>query len=229
MDIDGCDLPEDRVYDLDAEVWAKSDGRAVTVGLMASLVARTGKVHSVTYRPIEGTARRGQSVATIEAPRLTFPVRLPVGGTIVERNAELRRRPKLLNDAPYGAGWIVRLSPSDPAEVDRNLAPAAAIAPALGERIRRLRIRCYPAYPDAELYEIGAECRAVLARLDEELARRAPGEVVLLLTDDPTSPIEMVRWSDRSGHRVLHHRVEQTIHHFLVQREGARPPSEEKA
>ena len=40
------------------------------------------------------------------------------------------------------------------------------------------------------------------------------------MTDDPTSPIEMVRWSDQTGYPVLAHRAEGNLHHFLVLKHG---------
>jgi glycine cleavage system H protein len=221
MEVAGCPVPEDRLYDPEEEVWLKlsEDGHSARVGLVAWLSSFAGRFQTVTYRPVEGVIERGRSVATVESIRYTGPVRLPVTGTILERNDALRTSPKLLNNSPYDEGWVVRIALRDPSEPDRTMQRASQVAGPLAERIARLRIHCYPAVPDSELVEIGAECQAVLVRLSEEIERRAPGEVVLLVTDDPTAPIEMVRWEDRSGHRVIHHRREGTLHHFLVRRE----------
>ncbi|HYK92887.1 MAG TPA: hypothetical protein VEY07_02450 [Thermoplasmata archaeon] len=223
MEVDGCELPEDRLYDLENDTWLKlEDGGRATVGLTQSIASFAGRFQSVSFRPVTGALARGRSIATIESVRFTGAVRIPVEGTVVERNTALVDRPKLLNDAPYGDGWVARIELSTPSEVGRTLESAGAIQGRLAQRIQQLRIRCLPAAPDVELYEIGSECSAVLARLSEEVGRRAPGEVVLLVTDDPTSPIEMVRWSDRTGHPVLAHRVDGPLHQFLVRR-GADP------
>ena len=221
MDVEGCALPEDRRYDLENDVWLKfaEDGRSAEVGVLATLAAFAGRFQAVTYRPVDGPVARGRSVATVESIRYTGAVRLPVDATILERNTALVDRPKLLNDAPYDRGWVVRVEPINPGDVPRFLMDADGVREALAQRIRELHIRCYPASPDVELYEIGAECSAILARLDEELGRRAADEVVLLVTDDPTSPIELVRWSDRTGHAVLAHRAEANLHHFLIRKE----------
>lgn len=213
-------MPEDRLYELDSEVWLRRDpsGSTASIGILATLGAFVGRFTSVTFRPGDGPLPRGRSVATLESVRSVGPLRLPVDGTVVERNLGLLERPKLLNDDPYDAGWVVRLSIPPMPWPPPGLAPAAAIAGPLAERIHRLRIRCFPAVPDSEMYEIGAECQAILVRLDEEIARRSPGEVVHLVTDDPTAPIEMVRWTDRTGHVVIDHRREETLHHFLVRK-----------
>lgn len=222
MDVEGCALPEDRLYDLEQDVWFRwePDGSTARVGILGSLASFAGRFTAVTYRPVDGPIAPGRSVATIESVRFTGAVRLPVAARIVERNAALPARPKLLNDAPFAEGWVVRVAPTDPSSVVARLAPADQVRDGLKEKIAALRIRCYPAAPDVELYEIGAECSAILARLDEEIARISPGDVVLLVTDDPTSPLELVRWSDRTGHALLAHRVEDRLQHFLIRREA---------
>lgn len=222
MDVEGCALPEDRLYDLEHDVWFRweTDGATGTLGILGSLASFAGRFSAVTYRPVDGAIARGRSVATIESVRLTGAVRLPVDARVVARNPDLPARPKLLNDAPFDAGWVARIAPVDPGEVARRLGTADRVETELKAKIAALRIRCYPAAPDVELYEIGAECSAILARLDDEIARIAPGDVVLLVTDDPTSPLELVRWSDRTGHALLAHRVEDRLQHFLIRREA---------
>jgi len=226
MEVVDCPLPEDRLYDLENDVWWSADPAegTATVVVLGTLSAFAGPFHALTFRPIEGAVDRGRSVATIESTRFTGAVRMPVDVTLVARNEEVVRRPRLLNDAPYGNGWVVRVRPRRPDDPARLLETAGAIAARLEERIRRQRIRCWPATPDLELYEIGVECSAVLTKLNEELAARPPGDAVLLVTDDPTSPIEMIRWSDQTGHALLAHRREGALHQFLVRKEAEPKP-----
>ena len=220
MDVLGCALPEDRLYDLEQEVWWQDDdaGGTARVGLLATVGAFAGPLRELSFRPVTGPLTRGRSVATVESTRYTGAVRLPVDAEVVERNPAVRERPRLINDRPYADGWIVRVRPVRATDPISLLAPAPVIRAGLEEVIRSRRVHCWPLTPETELVEVGVECTAVLARLDEEVARRAPGEALLLVTDDPTSPIEMVRWSDRSGQAVLAHRTEGSLHQFLVQR-----------
>jgi glycine cleavage system H protein len=222
VEIAGCALPEDRLYDLENDVWWADDpeGGTARVGVLGTLAAFAGPFHTFTFRPVTGTIDRGRSVATAESVRYTGAVRLPVEAVLVERNEALVRRPRLLNDAPYGEGWVVRARAVRPDDPVRLLETASAISLRLEERIRVQRIRCWPLTPELEMFEVGIECSAVLTRLNEELARRVAGDAVLLVTDDPTSPIEMVRWSDQTGHAVLAYRREGTLHHFLVRKEA---------
>jgi glycine cleavage system H protein len=233
MEVDGCRLPEDRLYDLELDVWwAEGPGAPGTarVGVLAPLAAFAGPFRSVAFRPVEGVVGHGRSVATLESVRFTGAVRLPLDATVLERNEALVARPRLLNDAPYDDGWVVRVR-AVRAEDAGRLETAGAIAERLRERIVAQHIRCWPQTPELELYEIGLECSAVLTKLNEELVAQRAGEAVLLVTDDPTSPIEMVRWSDQTGHTLLAHRVEGPIHHFLVRKEAhpvPRPRSRER-
>ena len=68
------------------------------------------------------------------------------------------------------------------------------------------------------MIEIGTECAAVLTKLNDLLVRIEPGEVVHIVSDDPTAPIEMVRWSDQTGQPVIETRREGNLYHFLVRK-----------
>jgi glycine cleavage system H protein len=222
VEIGGCPIPEDRLYDLENDVWYLREGAdgLARVGLLGPLVWFAGPFRTVTFRPPTGTVARGRSVATVESVRYTGAVRLPVDAVVVDRNPAIVDRPRLLNDAPYDEGWVVRIRPADDGANPPGLETADTIAARLAERIRAQRIRCWPQTPDLELYEIGIECSAVLTMLNEELRGRPAGEAILLVTDDPTSPIEMERWSDQTGHRLLAHRREGDLHQFLVRKEA---------
>lgn len=222
MEIAGCPLPEDRLYDLENDVWwsPTPNESVATVGVLGTLAAFAGPFTSIAFRPADGVVGRGRSVATVESVRYTGAVRLPVASTVLDRNRAIVDRPRLLNDAPYAEGWVVRVRAADPDEPARLLESASAIATRLEARILRQRIRCWPVTPDLELFEIGLECSAVLTMLNDELAVRSAGTAVLLVTDDPLSPIEMVRWSDQTGHALLAHRAEGNLHQFLVRKES---------
>jgi len=127
-------------------------------------------------------------------------------------------RPRLVTDALYGDGWIARLRPTNLVADREALGTADAVRDRLSDQIRALHVRCFAAFPDHDLIEIGTECAAVLTKLDDLIGRIEPGEVVHLVSDDPTAPIEMVRWSDRANQPVLETRKEGTLYHFLVRK-----------
>lgn len=109
----GCNLPEDLYYLVEKHVWARRDGDVVTVGLtdVAQHLAKT--FVSVTLKAAGKTVAKGKSLATAESSKWVGPVPNPIAGEIVEVNDAVARRPALLNEDPYGEGWIARVRPTD--------------------------------------------------------------------------------------------------------------------
>src|SRR2546427_2614134 len=154
-------------------------------------------------------------------------IRPPVEGMRMRLTTAVLAKPRTLTDASYDSGWFARLQPTNFQEDGRSLRSAKDAHDGLTKQIATLRVRCFAAFPDHEMFEIGIECSAVLAKLNELLTRIDVGGVVHLVTDDPTSPIEMVRWSDQTGQPVIDQRKEGNLFHFLVRkvsdRTGADP------
>ncbi len=162
---------------------------------------------------------RGSSLGTLETLKFVGPIPSPISGTISAVNDELAKRPKLLNDAPYQEGWIVRLKPLNIQEERGLLSRATDAEQILKGKIAEFHARCFKAFPDHEMYEIGTECSAVLVRLNELLSTATIGDVVHLVTDDPTSYVEMVRWTDQTRHDLVDWRKEGNLFHFIVRKE----------
>lgn len=112
--INGCNLPEDLYYLTEKHVWVRPEGGGlVSIGINDVAQHLAGNVLSLTAKKVGRTVPKGQSVATIESAKWVGPVPTPVSGEIVEVNEALRQSPRTLNQDPYGAGWIVKLKPSD--------------------------------------------------------------------------------------------------------------------
>jgi glycine cleavage system H lipoate-binding protein/TusA-related sulfurtransferase len=208
------------LYDLEGNTWITTDENGVvTVGVTSLLSGIAGKFTSARLQPAGSRIERGRSLGTLESLKFVGPIRAPISGIVSRVNGDVVRRPKLLNDAPYAEGWIVKLKPSSLESERAYLSRAADEAETLKKRIVEFHARCFKAFPDHEMYEIGTECSAVLARLNELLATTPVGDVVHLVTDDPTSYVEMVRWTDQTGHKLLDWRQEENLFHFIVRRE----------
>lgn len=157
-------------------------------------------------------------MGTLESLKFVGPIRSPASGLISAVNGDIIKRPKLLNDAPYTDGWIVRLKPSSLKSEKALLSGASGATETFRRRIAEFHARCFKAFPDHEMVEIGMECSAVLVRLNELLATVPIGDVVHLVTDDPTSYVEMVRWTDQTGHELVDWRQEGNLFHFIVRK-----------
>lgn len=109
-----CDLPEDLYYDVESNIWARpeADG-TVTVGMTSYGCSLAGPLVSFLAKPVGKEVKPGKSCATVESGKWVGPVKAPVGGEIVAVNDAVVDNPGLINEAPYGDGWLLRLKPSN--------------------------------------------------------------------------------------------------------------------
>lgn len=146
------------------------------------------------------------------------PIPSPLSGVITNVNDLIASRPRVVNDSPYDAGWIVRLQPDNLQPEKRELSKLGDIAPLLRQRISEYHVRCFKAVPDYDMVEVGVECGAVLTRLNELIATMPVGTVVHIVSDDPTAYVEIVAWSDRMGQELVEWRRDDHLYHFLVRK-----------
>lgn len=107
----GCDIPEDLYYEVEKHVWARPEEDLVVVGLSQVAVHLAHTIISVSMRGPGKVIRRGRSLATVESGKWVGPVPSPVEGEVVAVNDELVGHPQLLNEDPYGVGWVARVRP----------------------------------------------------------------------------------------------------------------------
>lgn len=110
----GCDFPEDLYYNVENNVWARreSDGTA-TIGLTAYAASLAGQIVSYTPKKVGKDVKKDKSCATVESGKWVGPAKVPVAGEVVETNGALASKPGLINEDPYGAGWLIKIKPVD--------------------------------------------------------------------------------------------------------------------
>ena len=219
MEIDHCVFPDDLLYDLENNTWLRiEENGEVTVGVTSVLPAIAGKLTLARLKSAEVAIQRGQSLGTLESLKFVGPVPSPVSGILLKTNGLIVDRPKIINDSPYQEGWIASLKPSHLALERILLSKSTESKALLVKKIAEFHVRCFKAFPDHEMSEIGAECSAVLIRLNDLLATISVGEVVHLVSDDQTAYVEMVAWSERTGQNLLDWRQEGNLFHFIVKK-----------
>jgi len=109
---EGFDFPDDLYYNEDL-IWLKKENGKVRIGMATFGVDLAGKIKFVRLRPAGKEIAAGRSIGTMESGKWTGPVKAPVSGTITEVNEGLKDNPALLNDDPYGKGWIAIIEPSN--------------------------------------------------------------------------------------------------------------------
>jgi len=112
--------PEDLRYTSEHE-WARREGEAVRVGITHFAQDSLGDIVYVDI-PGPGTAvNAGQPFGEVESTKSVSDLFSPVTGEIVERNGALEEAPELVNQDPYGKGWMIVITPSQPAQLDTLL------------------------------------------------------------------------------------------------------------
>jgi glycine cleavage system H protein len=219
LEIDHCVFPDDLLYDLETNTWLRvEENGEVTVGVTSLLPGIAGKLTQARLKPAGVEIQRGQSLGTLESQKFVGPIPSPVSGTLLNANAVVIDRPRIVNDSPYEEGWVARLKPSKLALERILLSRSGESKILLAQKIEEFHVRCFKAFPDHEMSEIGSECSAVLVRLNDLLATIPLGEVVHLVSDDPTAYVEMVVWSERTGQTLVDWRKEGSLFHFIIKK-----------
>ncbi len=98
----------------DGHIWLKKlDDGKVKVGFDDFGQKLAGKILFVRTVPVGKERPKGKSLGTIETGKYVGALRCPVTGTIVEINPAIKENPGLINDDPYGKGWIAIIDPNN--------------------------------------------------------------------------------------------------------------------
>ena len=101
--------------------WAAREGDFVRVGITAHAVAQLGDVTLVELPAVGTRLQAAAHFGDIESVKAVSELFAPISGEVVEVNGALEKKPELVNEAPYGAGWMLLVRPADPGELERLL------------------------------------------------------------------------------------------------------------
>ncbi len=119
------EFPDDLRYTKDHE-WVRDEGGGrVRIGITDFAQDALGDVVYVDVPDVGIEIAAHQAFSEVESTKSVSDVFAPVAGSVVERNAMLDEHPELVNDAPYGEGWIVVIQMADPAALEGLLDAAA--------------------------------------------------------------------------------------------------------
>ena len=123
-------IPAQLKYTTDHE-WVRIEGDMAFIGITDYAQGELGEIVYVDV-PTEGeTVAAGEVFGSIEAVKTVADLLMPVEGEVVELNAALEDQPELVNNDPYGEGWIIKVKMADPAKAEA-LMDAAAYNSVLG-------------------------------------------------------------------------------------------------
>ncbi len=97
--------------------WVRVEGNKATIGITDYAQQQLGDIVYVELPEIDTEIDADSELSEIESTKATSPLVSPVSGTVVEVNEDLADTPEIINEDPYGNGWLVVLEITDPAEL----------------------------------------------------------------------------------------------------------------
>ena len=109
--------PEDFKYHKE-HTWVKQSGKKATIGITEYAQDALGDIVYIDMPEVEAVVEANTEMSEIESTKATSAVISPVSGTIIEVNEKLADSPEIMNEDPYGKGWIAIIEMDDPSELD---------------------------------------------------------------------------------------------------------------
>ena len=123
-------VPDDLKYTEEHE-WIRVEGDEIVVGVTDFAQGELGDVVFIELETEGEELSRGDTFGTIEAVKTVSDLYMPVDGKVVKVNPALEDTPELVNSEPFGGGWMIRIKPSDPSQLD-DLIPADQYSTLIG-------------------------------------------------------------------------------------------------
>jgi glycine cleavage system H protein len=112
------EFPQDVRYTAEHE-WARLEQGTVTVGITSYATDQLGDVVFVELPTVGRQLEASKPFGVVEAVKTVSDLYAPIAGTVTEINAALTENPALVNEAPFGDGWMIRIKPNDPADLQK--------------------------------------------------------------------------------------------------------------
>jgi len=115
-------VPKDLKYTGEHE-WVRVEGDVVTIGISDYAQQALGDITYVELPEVGAKLQPGEDFAVVESAKAASDIFAPVGGTVTEVNAALEESPELINQDPYGEGWLCRLTDVRAEQLEPLLSP----------------------------------------------------------------------------------------------------------
>lgn len=115
-------VPQDLKYTKEHE-WVRMEGEKAVVGITSYAQEQLGDVVYVELPKMGQEVFQIKPFGVVESVKAASDLFSPLSGKVVGTNPELGQHPELVNQDPYGRGWMIKIQPSDPKEMDSLLGP----------------------------------------------------------------------------------------------------------
>lgn len=116
-------FPENLKYSKDHE-WIRVEGQTAFIGITDFAQSELGEIVYVDVNTEGETLDKNEIFGSIEAVKTVSDLFIPVAAEVLEVNADLEDNPELVNEDPYGKGWIIKVEIKDAADLDELLSAA---------------------------------------------------------------------------------------------------------
>ena len=113
-------IPEELKYTEEHE-WVKIEDNIATVGITDFAQGELGDIVYLEIDTLDSEIASNEVFGTVEAVKTVSDLFMPLGGKVIETNPELEDKPELVNEDPYGEGWIIKIDISDISEISSIL------------------------------------------------------------------------------------------------------------
>lgn len=117
-------FPTNLKYTKDDE-WVRVEGDEAFVGITDYAQSELGEIVFLDVQTEGETVEQNEEFGSVEAVKTVAPLLMPISGEVLEVNAKLEDEPALINNDPYGEGWMIRIKMTDPSQVNDLLDAAA--------------------------------------------------------------------------------------------------------
>ena len=117
-------FPDNLSYTKDHE-WISLDGNIATIGITAFAQNELGDIVYVDLEDVGSEFDQDEVFGSVEAVKTVSDLFMPVTGKVVEHNEDLEDNPQLINEDPYGKGWMIKVEVANPSDVEALLSAAA--------------------------------------------------------------------------------------------------------
>jgi len=105
--------------------WISLEGNIATIGITEFAQSELGDIVYVDVNTIGKALEANEVFGTVEAVKTVSDLFLPIAGTVTEVNTGLEKAPELVNNDPYGEGWMIKMTVNNPADVEALMDSAA--------------------------------------------------------------------------------------------------------
>lgn len=116
-------IPEELKYTEEHE-WVRIEDNIAVVGITDFAQGELGDIVYLEIDTLDSQIDSNQVFGTVEAVKTVSDLFMPIAGRVIEVNPSLEDKPELVNDDPYGEGWIIKIDISEQTQIDSLLSPS---------------------------------------------------------------------------------------------------------